>query len=89
MISTPYSAWFKAGGERGPGVALFLALARWAAKHPTEDSYLFVASSGHELGGAGIKSFMDKYAPPPDQVTCWLHLGASISAYDWEKTPKE
>ena len=88
VISTPYSAWFKAGGERGPGVALFLALARWAAKHPTENSYLFVASSGHELGGAGIKSFMDKYAPPPDQVTCWLHLGASISAYDWEKTPQ-
>ena len=88
VISTPYSAWFKAGGERGPGVALFLALARWAAKRPTENSYLFVASSGHELGGAGIKSFVGKHAPPPDQVICWLHLGASISTYDWEKTPQ-
>jgi hypothetical protein len=88
VISTPYSAWFKAGGERGPGVALFLALARWAAERSTENSYLFIASSGHELGGAGIKSFVSQHAPPAEHVVCWLHLGASISTYDWQKTPQ-
>lgn len=87
VISTPYSAWFRAAGERGPGIALWLALARWAAQRKTETSYLFVASSGHELRGAGITSFVEHHAPKPDAVHCWCHLGASIAAYDYERTP--
>jgi hypothetical protein len=87
VISTPYSAWFRAAGERGPGVALWLALARWAARRKSDVSYLFVASSGHELQGAGITSFVEHHAPKPEQVHCWCHLGASIAAYDYERTP--
>ena len=87
VVSTPYSAWFRAAGERGPGIALWLALARWAARRKSDVSYLFVASSGHELQGAGITSFVEHHAPKPEQVHCWCHLGASIAAYDYERTP--
>ena len=37
IITTPSSGWFQCSGERGPGVALFLGLARWAAK--TDSKY--------------------------------------------------
>src|SRR5262245_26830435 len=30
VVSTPQSGWFRCAGERGPGIALFLGLARWA-----------------------------------------------------------
>jgi hypothetical protein len=32
VVSTPRSGWFRAMGERGPGLAAWLGLARWAAE---------------------------------------------------------
>ncbi len=87
VVSTPYSAWTRAAGERGPGIAYFLALARWAASQESGPSWLFVASSGHELRGAGIRAFFE-HAPSPESVGCWLHLGASIAGYDHVETPE-
>ncbi|MBW1813842.1 MAG: hypothetical protein JRJ39_09260, partial [Deltaproteobacteria bacterium] len=49
VVTTPSSGWFSCGGERGPGVALFLGLARWAANMNTKHSLIFIANSGHEL----------------------------------------
>ncbi|MDQ2948242.1 MAG: hypothetical protein M3Y27_20285 [Acidobacteriota bacterium] len=83
IVSTPYSGWFHCAGERGPGIALWLALARWAPSR--KDSFIFVASSAHELDGVGIHSFVNEVAPKPGQVACWLHLGAGIATYDYRR----
>jgi len=87
VVSTPYSGWFRCAGERGPGIALWLALARWAGRPNARTSYCLVASSGHELDNEGIRLFLQEHAPKPDQVHCWLHLGAGIATFDWETGP--
>lgn len=80
VISTPSSGWFHCAGERGPGIAMWLALARWSSHRESSVRYTFVASSGHELGEQGMHSFLAGPAPRPDEVGAWLHLGASIAA---------
>lgn len=87
VVSTPQSGWFRCAAERGPGIALFLGLARWASRRTPGASFLFVSTSGHELGGLGMKAFLKELAPPPARVLCWLHLGAGIAACLWEETP--
>ncbi|MCI0490376.1 MAG: hypothetical protein L0229_27600 [Blastocatellia bacterium] len=88
VVSTPQSGWFRCAGERGPGIALFLGLARWAAKRNSDTSFMFVSTSGHELGNLGIHSFHEKLAPRPDKTLVWLHLGAGIATFEWEETSK-
>lgn len=87
VVSTPQSGWFRCAGERGPGIALFLGLARWASRRPSGSSFLFVSTSGHELGGLGMRAFHKELAPPPERVLCWVHLGAGIATYSWDETP--
>ena len=77
VISTPTTAWFRAGGERGPGIALWRGLARWAALKDWPVNLLFVATAGHELGYMGMREFLSGFAVP-DEVLFWVHLGASI-----------
>jgi len=86
VVSTPQSGWFRCAAERGPGIALFLGLARWASRRTSGSSFLFVSTSGHELGGLGMRAFQKELAPPTGRVLCWLHLGAGIAAYPWEET---
>ncbi|MBL7165558.1 MAG: hypothetical protein ISS55_03630 [Dehalococcoidales bacterium] len=86
VISTPKSGWFTCAGERGPGVALSLALARWASERNSDVSYLFDANTGHETGGTGIRRFLEDLAPSPDRTLAWIHLGANIATWDWEET---
>jgi hypothetical protein len=86
VVSTPQSGWFRCAGERGPGIAMFLGLARWASRRSTGASFLFVSTSGHELGGLGMQAFLKELAPPPERVLCWIHLGAGIATYSWEET---
>lgn len=85
VISTPQSGWFACAGERGVGIAILLGLARWLARRENRASYVFVTTSGHELGGLGMNAFMEDGAPPPRQTTAWLHLGAGIATYRWAK----
>jgi hypothetical protein len=80
VISTPSSGWFHCAGERGPGIAIWLALARWSSHRESSVRYTFVASSGHELGEQGMHSFLASQAPRSNDVDVWLHLGASIAA---------
>ena len=86
VVSTPQSGWFRCAGERGPGIALFLGLARWASRRSSGSSFLFVSTSGHELGGLGMRAFLKELAPGPERVLCWVHLGAGIATYTWEET---
>lgn len=87
VVSTPQSGWFRCAGERGPGIALFLGLARWAVRRASGSSFLFVSTSGHEIGGLGMRAFLKDLAPTTDRVLCWIHLGAGIATYSWEESP--
>jgi hypothetical protein len=87
VISTPKSGWFTCAGERGPGVALFLALARWVSQRKSHISYLFDGNTCHEIGGLGVRRFVEELAPSPDQVLAWIHLGANIATWEWEESP--
>ncbi len=79
VISTPSSGWFRCAGERGPGIAIWLALARWASHRESGVRYTFVASSGHEVGEQGMRRYLASQAPRPEEVGAWVHLGASIA----------
>lgn len=88
VISTPQSGWFRCAAERGPGIAIFLGLARWAAQQFSEMSFLFVSTSGHEIGELGMKRFIADQAPPPSRVRAWIHLGAGMAACKWESSSR-
>jgi hypothetical protein len=88
VVSTPISGWFRCGGERGPGVALFLGVAAWVAARRPSIRYVFVATSGHELDGLGMRSFLASGIVTPDRVRCWMHLGAGIATFAWEDTER-
>jgi len=86
VVSTPSSGWFTVAGERGPGVAMLLALAEWVGARPDGLNYLFVATSGHELDYLGARLFHEAHlAPPPERTRAWLHLGAQIATPPWEE----
>lgn len=88
VISTPISGWFSCGGERGPGIATWLALAKWAAAKKLPYTFVFTGNSGHELGGWGAKAFLEGGAPPVDKTRLWVHLGAGIATLAWQATPQ-
>lgn len=86
VVSTPVNGWFVNGGERGPGLALFLGLARWAAETRPAANFVFVATAGHELGEMGSQRFLDvadQIGITPQSVTAWIHLGASIATWNY------
>jgi hypothetical protein len=87
VISTPISGWFACGGERGPGIAIWNALAAWLKEHHKEYPYtfLFTANSGHELNNLGAEVFLEKQAPKPEQTRLWVHLGAAIATRAWKE----
>lgn len=78
VISTPKSGWFHCAGERGSGIAIFLALAHKLA-HETDASLVFVANTGHEIGQTGAKLFAKTRAPRPADTKLWFHLGADVA----------
>jgi hypothetical protein len=86
VVSTPSSGWFTVAGERGPGIAMLLALAEWVSSRDEPLNYLFVATSGHELDYLGARLLHDAHlAPPPDRTRAWLHLGAQIATPPWHE----
>lgn len=97
VISTPYSGWFRCGGERGPGIAYWRALSRWVASRWSSGTsppsmpfnYLFLATSGHELGQYGMTEFLQHLAPSPSSVPLWVHLGAWMASYAWSSPDGE
>ena len=87
FISTPVSGWFRCGGERGPGVAVWLALAKWAAAQKLPYTFVFTANSGHEMDFRGAHEFLKRDAPAPDKTWLWIHLGAGVATLSWKETP--
>jgi hypothetical protein len=85
VLSTPRSGWFTCAGERGTGLAVWLLLARWAAKAKLGVDVELVATSGHEYEYAGGEVFLRAAAPPPRETALWVHLGANVAARDWHE----
>lgn len=84
LVSTPSSGWFEDAGERGTGVAVWLALAEWAAKETSGVKWVFMSSSGHELNFRGTNAYLKSpLVPPPSDVYLWTHLGADVITYDY------
>lgn len=81
VISTPVTSWFTSTGERAPGIACFLALARQALSRWKRHDITFVATSGHEVGHGGMEHFIAHEAPPPADTHAWVHLGASLACH--------
>lgn len=78
VVTTPISALTQSGGERGPGIAILLGLARWLSQRQPRCRYLFSGNTGHETHGTGAYALLG-VLPPPAEVRAWLHLGASIA----------
>ena len=79
VVSTPLSGWLRNGGERGPGVALWMALAEAVARRRPSVRYIFTAHSGHEIGHLGQDHFLETVRPEPRSTRAWLHLGSGIA----------
>lgn len=82
VVSTPVTGWFTCTGERGPGIAGFLALARLAGQTFSAHNLVFVATSGHEIGHGGMERFMHDGAPRPADTAAWAHFGSSLACRD-------
>jgi hypothetical protein len=81
VVSTPVTSWFTSSCERGPGIAAFLATARLAINSLTDANFIFVATTGHEIGHGGMGYFLHDKAPKPDAGVVWFHYGASLGCY--------
>jgi hypothetical protein len=80
VVMTPRSGWWQCAGERGGGIACWLEMARAVAVARVRRSFLFVASSGHELGHAGLESFLSSRPALVKSAAAWIHIGANIGA---------
>ncbi len=86
-ISTPRSGWFECAAERGPGVAAWLDLARWAPNALRDFDLAFICNTGHEYEYLGAAEAMREIAPPVAATRFWLHVGANVAARDWHELP--
>lgn len=82
-VSTPRSGWYGCAGERGPGIAAWLWLARWASSAVRGHDLAFICNSGHEYENLGAAEALKVIAPTPAETAFWLHLGANVAARDW------
>lgn len=85
VISTPRSGWGPCMGERGPGIAVFFALANWLPTAMPDHAFTFVANSAHEYDNLGSHRFIAEEAPPAEETKLWFHLGAGFAARDWHE----
>ena len=85
VLSTPRSGWFGCAGERGSGIAVWLAAASWLARQPGAFDIELVATSGHEYENLGGAHYLEHVAPSPDRTRLWVHVGANLAARDWHE----
>jgi hypothetical protein len=80
VVMTPRSGWWQCASERGGGIACWLEAMRAIAERGSARDVIFVASSGHELGHAGLSAFMDRRLDLGRGAHAWIHFGANIGA---------
>ena len=85
VVSTPRSGWYGCAGERGPGVAAWLWLARWAQQTVQGYNLAFVCNTAHEYEYLGASEALKTFTPKPADTHFWLHLGANVAARDWHE----
>ena len=78
VVMTPRSGWWHCASERGGGLYCWLEVMR-AVTEPARD-FIFIASSGHELGHLGLDSFIQKRGDIIKGAHAWIHFGANIGA---------
>lgn len=83
VVSTPRSGWFTCAGERGGGIAAWLAIARWASGAAQQFDLCFICNSAHEYQYLGAEEMLHAVAPRPEETAFWLHLGANLASRDW------
>jgi hypothetical protein len=87
IVSTPQSGWTHCAGERGPGIALWRALAEVIARQPGRPRALFLATSGHEVAHAGLESLLRSDRGLFDgPLAGWVHLGANLATFDYDRS---
>lgn len=85
VISTPRSGWGPCMAERGPGIAVFHALAHTLPQTYPGHSWTFLVNSGHEYDNLGSHYVIEGGAPPPAETKLWFHLGAGFAARDFHE----
>ena len=85
VISTPRSGWGPCMAERGPGIAVFCALARSVPAALPGHALTFLVNSGHEYDNLGSHIVLRDSAPPPEETRLWFHLGAGFAARDFHE----
>jgi hypothetical protein len=80
VVMTPRSGWWQCASERGGGIGCWMETIRAiAAAKPARDVH-FLASSGHELGHLGLKTYIERRPELVRKARVWIHLGANIGA---------
>jgi hypothetical protein len=80
-VMTPKSGWFHCAAERGGGIVAWLAAAEAAVRAPRRARpVVLLATSGHELGHAGLEAYLLDHPDLAVRASPWVHLGASIGA---------
>jgi hypothetical protein len=87
VVSTPRTGWTRAVAERGPGLAVWLALAAWAPAALPRNDLVFLSTTAHEYDNAGGLAFIETLAPKPEATALWAHLGAGFASPDAEEGP--
>lgn len=82
VVLTPRSAWWTCTAERGGGIAVWLECLRRFADAPGQRDAVFVATTGHELGHAGLSHHMQAHPSLAGGAHAWIHLGANFAATD-------
>lgn len=80
VVMTPRSGWWHCASERGGGLACWLEVMKALSTRQPARDVIFVATSGHELGGLGLKSFLGQRPFLVKDAMVWLHFGANIGA---------
>lgn len=80
VVMTPRSGWWHCASERGGGLACWLSVMAALSVQRLARDVIFVATSGHELGGIGLQSFLRQQPMLAKKAKVWLHFGANIGA---------
>jgi hypothetical protein len=80
VVMTPRSGWYSCASERGGGIVCWLELLRTFHRAPLSRDVVFVASSGHEIGYLGIRTFVANRPAIVKEAEGWMHFGANIGA---------